>query len=106
MLRVMASATKKQPVGEDVKFTHVDKVMFPETGYTKGDLLEYYLKVADVMVPHLEERPITVERLPDGVKEGAPRFWQKNTPEYYPKWIKRVKLRSGSGRDVDYALVN
>src|SRR5205085_2024913 len=49
---------------------------------------------------------ITVERYPDGVKQGAPSFWQKNTPSYYPKWIKRIKIPTGTGKDVEYALIN
>src|SRR2546421_3027374 len=90
----------------EVRFTNTDKIWFPEAGITKGEVLEYYLAVAKWMLPYLKDRPITVERYPDGVKEGAPSFWQKNTPSYYPKWIKRIKLASGSGRDVEYALVN
>ena len=89
-----------------VQFTNVDKVWFPEAGITKGDVLEYYLKVADRLVPHLRDRPVTLERLPDGIGEGKPRFWQKNTPDYYPDWIPRVDLPTGEGKSVKYALVN
>jgi bifunctional non-homologous end joining protein LigD len=80
--------------------------MFPEAGIIKGDVIEYYLKVADKLVPHLRDRPITLERMPDGVGEGAPRFWQKNTPDYYPSWIPRVGLPNKEGKTVYYALVN
>jgi bifunctional non-homologous end joining protein LigD len=89
-----------------VEFTNVDKVMFPEAGYTKGDLLKYYLQIAPKLLPHLKDRPATLERLPDGVRDGAPRFWQKNTPSYYPKWIKRINLPTEEGKPVHYALVN
>ena len=99
---------RKQPAAGDrsVEFTHVEKVMFPEAGVTKGDVIAYYLKVADKLLPHLRDRPITLERMPDGVGEGRPRFWQKNTPPYYPKWIPRVELPSEAGKKVQYALVN
>ena len=89
-----------------VAFSNIDKVMFPETGVTKGDLLHYYLNVADKLIPHLRDRPVTLERLPDGVGEGKPRFWQKNTPTYYPKWIPRIDLPTDEGKSVQYALVN
>src|SRR4051812_6117272 len=90
----------------DVKFTNVDKVMFPESGGTKGDLLKFYLQIAPYLLPQLRDRPITIERLPDGVREGAPRFWQKNMPAYYPAWIPRVNLPTEQGKPVNYALVN
>jgi bifunctional non-homologous end joining protein LigD len=89
-----------------VKFTNVDKVMFPEPRYTKGDVLQYYIEVAPWLIPHLRDRPVTLERLPDGVAEGAPRFWQKNTPSYYPAWIPRVNEPNDDGKPVHYALVN
>lgn len=97
-------APKRKPA--PVVFTHVEKVMFPETGVTKGEVIEYYLKVADKLIPHLRDRPITLERMPDGVGEGKPRFWQKNTPDYYPDWIPRVELPTEDGRPVRYALIN
>lgn len=97
-------AAKGEP--RRVEFTHVEKVLFPESGATKGDVLHYYLDVADKLLPHLRDRPITLERLPDGVGEGKPRFWQKNTPDYYPAWIPRVDLHNEDGKLVRYALVN
>jgi bifunctional non-homologous end joining protein LigD len=91
----------------EVKFSSLDRVVFPEAGHTKGDVLEFYAKVADLLLPHLRDRPITIERFPEGVGPGAQSFWQKNTPTYYPKWIKRVKFKSSdNGKPVDYALVN
>ena len=89
-----------------VEFTNVYKLWFPEDKLTKGDVLQYYLKVADKLLPHLRDRPITIERFPDGVGEGKPRFWQKNTPDYYPSSIPRVELPTETGKPVRYALVN
>ena len=96
------SATAKPPF----RFTSVDRVVFPQSGYTKGDVIEFYDAIADVLLPHLRDRPITVERFPEGVAEGKPRFWQKNTPAYYPQWIERVELPTDEGKPVQYALVN
>jgi bifunctional non-homologous end joining protein LigD len=106
-----ASAAKSRPGAAKgkpgpVAFSHVEKVMFPEAGVTKGDVIQYYLQVADKLIPHLCDRPITLERMPDGVGEGKPRFWQKNTPDYYPAWIPRVELANEDGKRVRYALVN
>lgn len=91
---------------QNIKLTNEDKIMFPEVGITKGDVLRYYARIADRILPHLRDRPITLERFPDGVSENAPHFWQKDTPSYYPSWIQRVKLFSGDGEKVNYALVN
>src|SRR3954451_19657024 len=88
-VRPRRTAPKKQSVASKAHaaFSHVEKVMFPEPGYTKGDLLAYYEAVAPLLIPHLRGRPLTLERVPDGVGGGggdAPHFWQKNTPAYYP----------------------
>ncbi|MFJ2157263.1 MULTISPECIES: non-homologous end-joining DNA ligase [unclassified Streptomyces] len=76
-----------------------DKVLFPADGngkeYTKGDLVAYYRAVAPFMVPHLRGRPLMLERHPDGI--DGPRFMQKNVPEHYPDWIKRVEVAKEGG---------
>jgi bifunctional non-homologous end joining protein LigD len=104
--RTRAPARGKSP-DDDVKFTNLDRVVFPATGYTKGDVLEYYAAVADMLLPHLRDRPVTLERLPEGVTEKGPRFWQKNTPTYYPSFIPRVNFPTAEdGKPVHYAMVN
>jgi bifunctional non-homologous end joining protein LigD len=88
-------------------FTNQDKIMFPEVGITKGDVLRFYERIAPYLLPHLRDRPMTVERFPEGLTgKQAPHFWQKNTPSYYPQWIPRVTLPSEAGESVTYALVN
>jgi bifunctional non-homologous end joining protein LigD len=91
---------------DKVEFTSEDKVMFPEVGVTKGDVLQFYADIAPRLLPHLRDRPITLERLPDGLNPGAPRFWQKNTPAHYPGWVPRVNLPAETGKPIHYALVN
>jgi|SRR5579884_791603 len=88
------------------EFTHPDKLLFPEVNLTKRDILNFYAAIAPRLLPHLKDRPVTLERLPDGVRPGAPRFWQKNTPDYYPDWIPRIDLPTETGKPVNYALVN
>lgn len=108
--RVRTSAAAKVPETpdppsvEDLEFTNLDKVMFPEAGITKGDLIDYYRKAAARLLPHIKDRPVSVERMPDGI--GGVRFWQKNTPASYPAWIPRVELPTEDGRTVRYALIN
>jgi bifunctional non-homologous end joining protein LigD len=94
------------PAPDDVAVTRADKVLFPEAGFTKGDVFAYYDRVADALLPFLRDRPATLERSPDGIGEGKPRFWQKNTPAYYPDWIARANLPSEAGKPVHYALIN
>ena len=91
---------------KDVILTHPDKVLFPEAGVTKRDVFAYYRRVAPRLLPYLRDRPVTLERLPEGLGEGKPHFWQKHTPPSYPDWLPRVELPSGGGRPVAYALVN
>jgi bifunctional non-homologous end joining protein LigD len=95
------------PPAEFHEFTHTDKIMFPEAGLTKGDVLEFYERIADRLLPFLRDRPITAERWPDGLAGAqSAHFWQKDTPSYYPDWIPRVVLPSAEGKQVHYVLVN
>jgi len=88
-------------------FTHTDKVIFPEAAITKGEVLSFYERISERLLPHLRDRPVTLERFPEGVTgTAAPHFWQKHTPSYYPAWIPRVELPSQRGRPVRYVLVN
>jgi bifunctional non-homologous end joining protein LigD len=90
----------------EVEITHPDKVLFPDAGFTKADVAAYYRAVAPRLLPFLTGRPVTLERLPDGLGEGKPHFWQKNTPEGYPAWVPRVELPTERGKPVRYVLVN
>ncbi len=104
--RTKPGRSSKRPKGE-VTLTHPDKVLFPEAGLTKKDVFTYYQKISDRLIPFLKDRPVTLERLPDGLSgDGAPHFWQKNTPESYPAWITRTELETERGEPVHYALVN
>jgi bifunctional non-homologous end joining protein LigD len=84
----------------EVKITRPDKVLFPDDGITKHDLVEYYRRIAPRMIPYLRARPLMLERYPDGIDGG--RIVQKSASSYYPKWIKTaaVKKAGGSLRQV------
>lgn len=78
-----------------VELSKTDKVLFPDDGITKGDLIDYYRRIAEIMLPHMEGRPITMHRFPDGIdKEG---FYEKEAPDYFPGWIKRVSVEKKEG---------
>lgn len=68
-----------------VKFTNLTKLYYPDDGYTKGDVIGYYKAVAPMILPHLKDRPLSLKRYPDGIQGEF--FFQKNTPESYPKWL-------------------
>jgi bifunctional non-homologous end joining protein LigD len=98
------AAPQAAPPEGGVELTNLDKVMYPDAGITKGDVIDYYRRVSSRLLPHLKDRPATLERLPDGLE--GPRFWQKNTPASYPDWIPRVELPTETGKLVRYVLVN
>src|SRR6266850_4620007 len=78
-----------------VEITRPEKLLFPNDGITKRDLVEYYRRIAPVMLPHLQGRPIAMERYPDGIE--SPGFFQKTVPSYYPAWIKTALLKKMNG---------
>jgi bifunctional non-homologous end joining protein LigD len=81
--------------GHDVKITRPEKVLFPDDGITKGDLIDYYRRIAPWILPHLRERPLAMQRYPDGIDQ--PGFFQKSAPLYYPDWIKKVTVPKAGG---------
>jgi bifunctional non-homologous end joining protein LigD len=91
-----------------VRLTHPERVLFPRDGVTKGDLAEYYVEVGGAIVPHLQNRPFTLKRYPDGI-EGRP-YFHKQAPKGKPPWIPtrqfRTWPREGESRLVDFTLVN
>lgn len=81
-----------------------DKVLFPGDGITKGDLIDYYVKVAEYMLPHVQDRPLAMHRFPDGI-EGR-HFFQKDVPDYFPDWIKTACVKREDGSEIDMLLAN
>ena len=75
--------------------THPDKVLFPEDGITKGELAAYYEAMAPVMLPHIQARPVTMERYPSGI--GKKGFWQKDVSKGFPDWLERVEVPKKDG---------
>ena len=86
-----------------VPISNRNKVLFPEDGITKGDLIEYYAAVAPKMLPHVKNRPLTMQRFPDGIK--AEGIMHKNIPKYFPDWVARSE-QPKKGGTVTYVLAN
>src|SRR5687768_18528122 len=89
------SASKKTSAKPDVVISHPEKVLFPEDGITKGDLAAYHTLVAPLMLPHLQGRPVTMERYPAGI--GKQGFWQKSVEKGLPSWLERVAVPKKHG---------
>lgn len=92
--------------GRTVRLTNLDRVLYPETGFTKGDLIDYYAAVAPVLLPHLRGRPLSMRRFPEGVEQDG--FWEKQCPDHRPDWVATAAIKSESSArgKVDYCLVN
>ncbi len=80
--------------GREIKVTNLDKVMYPATGFTKRDVIEYYAEISPVLLPHLEGRPLTLKRYPNGVEGGH--FYEKQAPSHRPPWVHTAKIPAGS----------
>jgi bifunctional non-homologous end joining protein LigD len=80
-----------------------DKILFPDDSLRKADVIAYYERIADLMIPHIENRPLTLQRFPNGIH--AQSFYQKNIASYFPDWINRVSVKKAGGT-VTHALGN
>jgi bifunctional non-homologous end joining protein LigD len=89
--------------GRALKLSNLDKVLYPKTGFTKGELIAYYETVAPVMLRHLAGRPLTVTRWPDGVH--AKSFFQKQAPAHRPEWVRTATVASAT-KPIDYTLAD
>ncbi|MCJ7933491.1 MAG: DNA ligase D [Chryseobacterium sp.] len=88
-----------------VKLTHQDKVYFPKDGITKGDVITYYQSVAEYILPHLKNRPLSLNRFPNGIEEQG--FYQKDAGDHIPDWIKTTQVYSESNdKYIDYIYCN
>lgn len=99
---------KRQTVqvgGRALSLSNLDKVLWPEDGLTKADLVAYYGRVAPYLLPHLRGRPLVLTRYPDGIHSES--FYQKNTPDWAPAWLRRFRYQfPGGERPLDFLLVD
>ena len=91
--------------GRQLKLSNLDKVLYPATGFTKGQIIDYYAHIAPVLVPHLAGRPLTLKRYPNGVDTQY--FFEKNATAHRPEWVKTAPIWSeGNSRTVNYILAD
>src|SRR5882757_3803481 len=93
--------------GHHLTLSNLSKVLYPDTGFTKGEIIDYYSRIAPVLLPHLAHRPLTVKRYPNGVDQHF--FFEKNAPRGTPSWVRTVNLPvPGSTKNretIDYVVV-
>ncbi|MFL5899547.1 MAG: DNA ligase D [Solirubrobacterales bacterium] len=99
--RKKAAVTVK---GRELELSNLDKVLYPRTGFTKGELIDWYARIAEVLLPHLRGRPLTLKRYPEGV-EGK-HFYEKRCPSHRPEWVSTASIYSERHKgEIDYCLV-
>jgi len=91
--------------GKHLSLTNLDKVLYPTTGFTKGQVIDYYARIAPVLLPQLKDHPLTLKRYPEGVDKEY--FFEKNATKHRPDWVKTAPIWSeGNQRNVNYILAN
>jgi bifunctional non-homologous end joining protein LigD len=100
--------TKKQEIqvgGKTLSVSNLEKALYPKAGFTKGQVIDYYVRVSRFLLPHLEDRPVTMHRYPDGI--AAEHFYEKDAPRFTPEWVKTFPVpRRAGGRPIRYILIN
>ena len=101
----MPTATIVDVEGRKLKLTNLDKILYPAAGFAKAQVVDYYVRIAAALVPHLAGRPLTMKRYPEGVDQEY--FFEKNAPLHRPEWVKTAPIWSGSNRrTIHYILAN
>jgi bifunctional non-homologous end joining protein LigD len=101
----MKTAIETEVDGKKLQLSNLQKIFYPKTGFTKGEVIDYYSRVAPAMLPHLKDRPLTLKRYPNGVDGMF--FYEKNCPSHRPEWVKTTSVWSeGNDRYMDYCLAN
>ncbi|MDQ6625781.1 MAG: non-homologous end-joining DNA ligase [Verrucomicrobiota bacterium] len=99
----MAENAELIVAGKKLPVSNLNKVLYPKAGFTKGQVIDYYIRIAPVLLPHLKDRPLTMKRYPNGVDGMF--FYEKNCPTHRPAWVKTAKVWShGNQRDMHYCL--
>ncbi len=97
--------TERVVEGRTLALSHLDKVLFPETGFTKGDLIDYYVQIAPAILTHIADRALTMKRYPNGVEEKF--FYEKHAPPSRPEWLRTIGVSTADREDtIDYVVVD
>src|SRR4051794_17808247 len=89
--------------GRRVKLTNLKKIFWPDQGFTKGDVLQYYADVAPVLLPHLQNRAMVMKRYPHGINGSF--FFMKRTPSPRPEWLQTCSIEHASGNIIDFPMI-
>ncbi len=101
----MATSQVVEVDGRELKLTNLDKVLYPQAGFSKGEMVDYYAKVAEAMVPHLKGRAVTLRRFPEGVEDLDSAFFEKRCPKHRPRWVKTTNVRAGpNAGNIDFCV--
>jgi bifunctional non-homologous end joining protein LigD len=101
----MDAAGLLEIAGRPLAIRNLDRVVFPQAGTTKAMVLDYYVRIADAILPHLRDRQLHMHRYPEGVE--GPRFWQKGCPEHRPAWVQTVPVWSeAKGTPIEFCVID
>jgi bifunctional non-homologous end joining protein LigD len=101
----VATSRQVEVDGRELKLTNLDKVLYPKAGFTKGEVVDYYAKVASAMIPHLSGRAVTLRRFPEGVDDLDAAFFEKRCPKHRPPWVRTTRVKAGpNAGDIDFCL--
>jgi bifunctional non-homologous end joining protein LigD len=100
----MSTKTELQVDGRSLIVSNLDKVLYPKAGFTKADVIDYYIRIAPVLLPYLKNRPIMLKRYPDGVEGFF--FYEKQCPAHRPKWVKTATVPSKERDEISYCVMN
>jgi bifunctional non-homologous end joining protein LigD len=103
---LMSKKTELNVAGRTLVVSNLDKVLYPEAGFTKAQVIDYYIRIAPVLLPHLKNRPITLKRYPDGVDGFF--FYEKQCPSHRPDWVETATVPSErrAEKQIDYCVMN
>src|SRR5437867_2470807 len=91
--------------GKKLAVSNLNKVLYPQAGFTKGQVIDYYIRIAPVLLPHLKNRPLTLKRYPNGV--DAEFFYEKRCPPYRPSWVETTAVWSeGNNAEINFCVAN
>ncbi|MEA2682839.1 MAG: bifunctional non-ous end joining protein LigD [Chloroflexota bacterium] len=101
----MAGAIEVDVAGRRLKLSNLEKVFYPGSGFTKAQVIDYYTRIAPVLLPHMKGRPLTLKRYPNGVDDKF--FYEKNCPKHRPEWVQTAAIYSRHNKDnIDFCVVD
>ena len=101
---IMRTESELSIGGRALKVSNLDKVLYPAIGFTKGQIIDYYIRISPYVLPHLKDRPLVLKRYPNGVDAGF--FYEKRCPSHRPKWVQTASIATGASGEINYCLVN